>query len=74
MSTIFLNDILLILRASLVAQWLTVHLPIQETQAPSLGREDPVEKEMATRSSILAGKIPWTEEPSSPWDHRVGKD
>ena len=29
---------------------------------------------MATRSSILAGKIPWTEEPSSPWDHRVGKD
>ena len=74
MSTIFLNDILLILRASLVAQWLTVRLPIQETQAPSLGREDPVEKEMATRSSILAGKIPWTEEPSSPWDHRVGKD
>ena len=74
MSTIFLNDILLILRASLVAQWLRIRLPTQETQAPSPGQENPVEKEMATCSSILAGKIPWTEEPSSPWDHRVGKD
>ena len=34
----------------------------QETQVQSLGREDPLEKEMATHSSILAGKIPWTEE------------
>ena len=47
---------------------------MQETQAPSPGQEDPVEEEMATRSSILAGKIPWTEEPSSPWDHRAGTD
>ena len=35
----------------------------QETQVQSLGQEDPLEKEMATRSSILAWKIPWTEEP-----------
>ena len=33
-----------------------------ETQAPSLGLEDPLEKEMAAHSSILAGKISWTEE------------
>ena len=35
----------------------------QETQVQSLGQEDPVEKEMATHSSILAWKTPWTEEP-----------
>ena len=34
-----------------------------ETQVQSLGREDPLEKEMATHSSTLAWKIPWTEEP-----------
>ena len=33
-----------------------------ETQVRSLGREDPLEKEMATHSSILAWKIPWTED------------
>ena len=37
---------------------------MQETWAQSLGREDPPEEDMATHSSILAGKIPWTEEPS----------
>ena len=36
---------------------------IQETWVRSLGREDPLEKEMATHSSILAWRIPWTEEP-----------
>ena len=36
---------------------------MQETQVQSLGQEDPVEKEMATHSSILAWKTPWTEEP-----------
>ena len=36
---------------------------IEETQVRSLGREDPLEKEMATHSSILAQRIPWTEEP-----------
>ena len=36
---------------------------MQKMQAPSLGQEDPLEKEMAARSSILAWEIPWTEEP-----------
>ena len=49
--------------ASLVAQRLN-HLPaMQETWARSLGQEDPLEKEMATHSSILAWRIPWMEEP-----------
>ena len=40
------------------------HLPtVQETWVQSLGQEDPLEKEMATHSSILAWKIPWTQEP-----------
>ena len=38
---------------------------MQETRVQSLGREDLLEKEMATHSSILAWKIPWTEEPGS---------
>ena len=37
--------------------------PMWETQVRSLGWEDPLEKEMATHSSIIAWKIPWTEEP-----------
>ena len=36
---------------------------MQETQVPSLGQEDPLEKGIATHSSILAWRIPWTEEP-----------
>ena len=36
---------------------------VRETWVQSLGREDPLEKEMATHSSILGWKIPWTEEP-----------
>ena len=42
---------------------------MQERQVRSLGQEDPLEKEMSTRSSILAWEIPWTEEPGgySPW-------
>ena len=36
---------------------------MQETQVQSLDREDPLQKEMATNSSILAWRIPWTEEP-----------
>ena len=36
---------------------------MKETQVQSLGQEDPLEKEMATHSSILARRIPWTEEP-----------
>ena len=50
------------------------NLPVmQETQVRSLGWEDPVEKEMATHSSILAWRIPWTEEPGgvhSPCGHK----
>ena len=38
-------------------------LPVQETQVRFLDQEDPLEKETATHSSILAWKIPWTEEP-----------
>ena len=48
-----------------------------ETRVRSLGREDPLEKEMATHSSTLAWKIPWTEEPGklqSMGLHRVGHD
>ena len=48
-----------------------------ETQVQSLGREDPLEKEMATHSSSLAWKIPWTEEPGrlqSMGSQRVGHD
>ena len=43
----------------------TVKTPpaVQETQVRSLGQEDPLEKEMATHSSTLARKIPWTEQP-----------
>ena len=42
---------------------------MQGTQVQSLGQEDPLEKGMATHSSILAWRIPWTEEPGrqSPW-------
>ena len=40
-------------------------LAMRETQVPSLGWEDPLEKEMATYSSILAWRIPWREEPGS---------
>ena len=49
-------------RASLVAQMVKNPPAMQETQVPSLGREDPLEKEMATHSSILAWKIPSMEE------------
>ena len=49
--------------ASLVAQWYRICLPMQEMQVQSLGREDPLEKEMAIHFSILAWRIPRTEEP-----------
>ena len=47
---------------SLVAQTVKCLPSMQETRVQSLGREVPLEKEMATHSSILAWKIPWTEE------------
>ena len=49
--------------ASLVAQMVKKLPAVWETWVRSLGWEDPLEKETATDSSILAGKIPWTEEP-----------
>ena len=49
--------------ASLVAQRLKRLPGMQETRVQSLGQEDPLKKEMATHSSILAWRIPWTEEP-----------
>ena len=50
---------------------------MQETWVPSLGRKDPLEKEMATLSSILVWKIPWIEEPDGlqyTGSQRVGHD
>ena len=49
-------------------RWLgwRIHLIRQEAQVRSLGQEDPLEEEMATLSSILAWRIPWTEEPGGP--------
>ena len=45
---------------------------MRETRVQSLGQEDLLEKEMATHSSTLAWRIPWTEEPGSysPWGHK----
>ena len=54
---------MLIKGASLVAQMVKSLPVMRETQVQSLGQEDPLEKEMATHSNILAWKIPWTEEP-----------
>ena len=48
---------------SLVAQTVKRLSTMRETQVQSLGGEDPLEKEMASHSSTLAWKIPWTEEP-----------
>ena len=45
----------------------------QETQVRSLGQEDPLEKEMAIHSSILAWEIPWTEEPGGPQSKGAAK-
>ena len=49
--------------ALLVAQMVKNLPAVQETQVQSLGREDPLEKEIATHFSILTWRIPWTEEP-----------
>ena len=51
------------MRTSLVAEIVKNLLAIQETWVQSMGQEDPLEKRMATHSSILAWRIPWTEEP-----------
>ena len=66
--------------SSLVAQWLRICLPMQEPQEMwvwSLGRKGPLEKDMATHSSILAWEMPQTEGPGGPQSmgsQRVGYD
>ena len=50
-------------KASLMAQMVKNLPAMQEIRVQSLGQENPLEKEMATHSSILAWKIPWTEAP-----------
>ena len=63
--------------ASQVAQIVKNLSAMWETQVRSLGQEDPLEKGMATHSSILAWRIPWTEEPGglqSKGSQRVGHD
>ena len=65
------------MKASLVAQRLKRLPAMWETRVRSLGWEDPLEKDMATHSSILAWRIPWTEEPGrlqSTGSQRVGHD
>ena len=62
---------------SLVAQTVKRLPAMRDTRVQSLGREDPLEKEMAIHSSTLAWKIPWTEEPDrlqSMGPQRVGHD
>ena len=54
-----------IARVSLVAQWVKSLPAVQDSSVRSLALEDPLKKEMATHSSILAWRIPWTEEPVS---------
>ena len=64
-------------RAFLVAQTVKRQSAMQETRVRSLGWEDPLEKEMAPHSSILAWKIPWIAEPGrlpSMGSQRVGHD
>ena len=59
----FANKMVIIIRASLVAQ-MVENLPAkQEMWIQSLGWEDPLEKEMTTSSNILAWRIPWSKEP-----------
>ena len=63
--------------ASGIAQMIKNLPAMQETWVRTLGQEDPLEKEMATHSSILAWRIPWTAEPGglqSMGSQRVGQD
>ena len=71
----YLHINIYVIGASLVAQTVKRLPAMRETQVRSLGREDPLEKEMAIYSSTLAWKIPWTEEPDrlqSMGSQRVG--
>ena len=57
------SQLSLLFTSSLVAQRLKHLPPMRETWVRSLGREDPLEKEMVTHSGILVWRIPWTEKP-----------
>ena len=50
---------------SLELEFFRISLPMQETQVQFLGGQDPLEEEMATQSSILTGRIQWTEKPGT---------
>ena len=74
MSLIFYLTLTLLLK---VAQMVKNLPPVQEIGVQSLGQEDPLDNGMATHSSILAWRIPWTEEPGgleSMESQRVGHD
>ena len=74
---IYLSTSELLTGASLIAQLVKNPPAVRETWVRSLGRKDTLEKGMATHSSILAWRIPWTEEPSelqSMGSQRVGHD
>ena len=70
-------ELLVSQRASLIVQSVKNPPEMQETQVQFLGREDPLEKELATHFSTRAWKIPWAEEPGmlqSMGSQRVGHD
>ena len=76
MMTININ-IYTLTRASLVAQTVKRLPATQESRVQSLGQEDPLEEEIATHTSTLAWKIPWTEDPGrlqSMGSQRTGHD
>ena len=62
-STKIMGQLIGIIWAFLVAQVVKILSAMRETWVRSLGQEDPLEKEMATHSSYLAWRTPWTEEP-----------
>ena len=74
---VILSGFIISFWTSLVAQIVKRLSTMRETWVRSLGREDPLEKEMAIHSSTIAWKIPWTEEPGrlqSMGSQRVGHD
>ena len=70
------REVIFVTKTSLVAQTVKRLPKTQEIRVQSLGQKDPLDKEMATHSSILAWKMPWTEEPGGPQtmgSQRVGQ-
>ena len=71
------REVIFVTKTSLVAQTVKRLPKMREIRIQSLGQKDPLEKEMATHSSTLAWKIPWTEEPGglqTMGSQRVGHD